>query len=271
SPDNAQGELYLPDVVPALRAAGHAVAGHRVADESLLLGVNDRVDLGVVRGLAQARIVERLQRDGVTFVDPPGAVVDVGVRLGRDTVVEPSTVLQGATTAGEGCRLGPGSTIVDARLGDRVTVLHSYLTGCELHDDALVGPFAHLRPGALLRAGAKAGTFVEIKNADIGVGTKIPHLSYVGDTDVGAGSNLGAATITANYDGHKKHRTTIGERVRTSVDTTLVAPVTVGDDAYTAAGSVITSDVPPGALGVARARQHNVDDYAERRRRRDGT
>ncbi len=268
-PDNAQGELYLPDVVPTLRAAGHGVAGHRVPDAELLLGVNDRVELAAVRALAQARIVERHQRQGVTFTDPRAVVVDVEVQLGPDTVVEPSTVLRGATRAGADCRLGPGATLTDARLGDGVTVLHAYLVDCELHDRVLVGPFAYLRPGTLVREGAKVGTFVEMKNADIGAGTKVPHLSYLGDADVGPGTNIGAGNVTANYDGMRKHRTRIGAGVKTSVDTTFVAPVTVGDGAWTAAGSVITQDVPDGALAVARSRQRNVEDYGERRRQRE--
>jgi bifunctional UDP-N-acetylglucosamine pyrophosphorylase/glucosamine-1-phosphate N-acetyltransferase len=182
--------------------------------------------------------------------------------------VEPSSFLRGATRAGDGCRIGPLTTLLDAVLGDEVTVRHSYLQECELRAGATVGPFAYLRPGALLREGSKAGAFVEIKNSDIGAGTKVPHLSYIGDADVGEDTNLGAATITANYDGRAKHRTTIGARVHTSVDTTLVAPVTLGDDAFTGAGSVITDDVPDGALGIARERQTNIDGYAERRRRR---
>ncbi len=265
--DNAQGELYLPDVVPALRAAGHTVAAHRVDDVALTLGVNDRLQLAQVRVVMQGRILERLALDGVTFIDSSSVSVDATVRLGPDTVVEPGCVLRGDTTAGEACHLGPHSTLIDARLGDEVTVVHSHLVDCELHDRVTVGPFAYLRPGAVLREGAKAGTFVEIKNSDVGEGAKVPHLSYVGDADIGAHSNLGAATITANYDGKRKHRTTIGTGVRTSVDTTLVAPVELGDDAYTAAGSVITDDVPPGALGVARERQRNIEGYAQRRER----
>ena len=268
--DNAQGELYLPDVVPELRGAGHTVAAHRVNDIALTLGVNDRVQFGLVRVIIQERILERLALDGVTFIDSSSVSVDATVRLGSDTVVEPGCVLRGTTTAGEACHLGPHSTLIDARLGDEVTVVHSHLVDCELHDRVSVGPFAYLRPGAVLREGAKAGTFVEIKNSDVGQGAKVPHLSYVGDADIGAGSNLGAATITANYDGRRKHRTTIGTGVRTSVDTTLVAPVSLGDDAYTAAGSVITEDVPPGALGVARERQRNIEGYAQRRERESG-
>ena len=162
--------------------------------------------------------------------------------------------------------MAPHSTLLDAELGDRVTVLHSYLTRARVDEDAVIGPFAYLRPDARLARRAKAGAFVEIKNSTIGEGTKVPHLSYIGDADVGEGTNIGAGNITANYDGRRKHRTTIGARVHTSVDTAFVAPVSVGDDAYTGAGSVITEDVPPGALGIARSRQRNVEGYAGRRK-----
>jgi bifunctional UDP-N-acetylglucosamine pyrophosphorylase/glucosamine-1-phosphate N-acetyltransferase len=264
--DNSQGEYYLPDVVALLRAGAATVAAHVVDDPTLLLGVNDRVELARVRALAQRRIIEAHQRAGVTVVDPASTVIEAGVELGPDTVVEPSTFVRRGTRAGSRCRLGPLTTVVDAHLGDDVTVVHSYVQGpVDVRDGVTVGPFAFLRPGTVLREGAKAGTFVEIKNSDIGEGTKVPHLSYIGDADVGPGTNLGASTITANYDGVHKHRTTIGANVHTSVDTTLVAPVTVGDDAYTGAGSVITDDVPPKALGIARERQTNIERYADRR------
>jgi bifunctional UDP-N-acetylglucosamine pyrophosphorylase/glucosamine-1-phosphate N-acetyltransferase len=233
-----------------------------------MLGVNDRIDLAEVARLARKRICERHMAAGVTIVDPSSTVIDVGVAIGEDTVIAPFTSLHGTTAIGQGSVIGPLSTLVDMRIGDGAKVVHSYAYEAEVGDRVSVGPFAYLRPGTILRAGSKAGTFVEIKNSDVGEGTKIPHLSYIGDADIGEGTNLGAATITANYDGYRKHRTTIGSRVKTSVDTTLVAPVAVGDDAYTAAGSVITKDVPPGALGVARARQENVDGYAERRAER---
>jgi len=265
--ENAQGELYLPDVLPALRAAGHTVAAHDIGDPDIALGVNDRVQLAQARAVAQARIHAAHGRAGVTIIDPASTVIEVGVMLGEDTVVEPSSFLRGDTTAGAGCRIGPLTTLVDAQLGADVRVLHSYLTHCEVRDGVTVGPFAYLRPGALLRERSKAGTFVEIKNSDIGRGSKVPHLSYIGDADVGEDVNLGAATITANYDGRSKHRTTIGDRVRTGVDTTLIAPVTLDDDAYTGANSAITKDVPPGALGIAREKQVNHEGYAERKRR----
>jgi bifunctional UDP-N-acetylglucosamine pyrophosphorylase/glucosamine-1-phosphate N-acetyltransferase len=264
--DNAQGELYLPDVLPILRARGGKVGAHLVDDPALALGVNDRGDLAKVRAEAQRRILAAHMAAGVTIVDPGSTVIDEGVEIGADTVIAPFTSLHGATRVGGGCQVGPHSTLLDAVLGDGVAVPHSYLTSCTVEDGASVGPFAYLRPGAVLREGAKVGTFVEVKNSDVGAGTKVPHLSYIGDADIGPGSNLGAGTITANYDGARKHRTTIGARVKGGVDTAFVAPVTVGDDAWTAAGSVITEDVPDGALGVARSRQRNVERYSERKK-----
>jgi bifunctional UDP-N-acetylglucosamine pyrophosphorylase/glucosamine-1-phosphate N-acetyltransferase len=261
--DNAQGEYYLPDVLPAMRP----VAAHVLDDPNLMLGVNDRADLARVTAIAQQRILEAHEREGVTFLAPAATVVEVDVRIGRDTVVELGCTLKGAATIGEGCAIGPNTTIVDSRIGDEVSVRHSFLDGAEVRDGAGVGPFAYLRPNALLREGARAGTFVEIKNSDIGEGTKVPHLSYIGDADIGPGTNIAASNVTANYDGRNKHRTTIGANVKTSVDTTFVAPVTIGDDAFTAAGSVIVDDVPAGALGVARSRQTNIEGYAERRRK----
>jgi bifunctional UDP-N-acetylglucosamine pyrophosphorylase/glucosamine-1-phosphate N-acetyltransferase len=206
---------------------------------------------------------------GVTIVDPRATVIDADVEIGEDTVIAPFTSLHGATTIGAGCAIGPHSTLIDTKVGDEASVLHSYAKDADVGERASVGPFAYLRPGAVLKEGSKAGTFVEIKNSVIGAGSKVPHLSYIGDADVGEQTNLGASTITANYDGRRKHRTTIGSRVKTSVDTTFVAPVTVGDDAYTGAGSVINEDVPPGALGIARARQTNVEGYSERVKERE--
>ena len=264
---NAQRERYLPDVLTLLRAEGQPVAVHVTADPLLLLGVNDRADLARVRAIARRRIADAHLRAGVDITEPDATVIDAGVQIGPDSVIEPGTVLRGATRIGSGCRIGPGTTITDAVVGDGATILHSYLVDCEVRDGVSVGPFAYLRPGTVLRDRAKVGTFVEIKNSDIGEGSKVPHLSYLGDADIGPGSNLGAGSITANYDGRHKHRTSVGAGVRGSVHTSYVAPVTVGDGAWTAAGSVITDDVPPGALGVARARQRNVEGYDERRRR----
>jgi bifunctional UDP-N-acetylglucosamine pyrophosphorylase/glucosamine-1-phosphate N-acetyltransferase len=263
--ENAQREYYLPQALDLLRADGARVAAHVVDDPALVLGVNDRVALAHVRALAQRAILERHMRAGVGIVDPASTWIDIDVEIGRDARIEPGCSLRGASVVGEGATVGPHTTAIDSHIGARASVRISWLERAEVGERVSVGPFAYLRPGALLREGAKAGTFVEIKNSDIGAGAKIPHLSYIGDADVGAGSNLGAGTITANYDGHAKHRTTIGARVRGGVDTAFVAPVSVGDDAYTAAGSVIVEDVPPGALGVARSRQQNREGYAQRR------
>jgi bifunctional UDP-N-acetylglucosamine pyrophosphorylase/glucosamine-1-phosphate N-acetyltransferase len=281
SSDNAQGEFYLPQALDLLRSDGATVAAHVVADEGLMLGVNDRVALAHIRTLAQRAINDAHMLSGVTIVDPSSTYIDVDVEIGKDARIEPGTTLKGSTAVGalstigpatslidthvgEDAHVGPNTTVIDSRIGARATVRASWLQSAVLHDEVTVGPFAYLRPGALLRDGAKIGTFVEIKNSDIGLGAKIPHLSYIGDADVGERTNLGAGTITANYDGHSKHRTTIGSGVRGGVDTSFVAPVTVGDDAYTAAGSVVTEDVPPGALAVARAHQKNVEGYAQR-------
>ena len=264
APDNAQGELYLPDTLPLLRASGRRVAAYETTDAAVCLGVNDQVDLADVRALAQRRIAEAHLRAGVTIIDAARTVIDADVRIGAGTVIEPGTQLEGRTAIGAGCHVGPHVTMRDSELGDGATILHSVMAGATVAARATVGPFAYLRPGAHLGTDAKAGTFVEIKNSDIADGAKVPHLSYIGDADVGAGTNLGAGTITANYDGRTKHRTRIGAQVKGAVHTSLVAPVTIGDRAVMAAGSTITEDVPEGALAVARARQRNVEGYADR-------
>ena len=265
-PDNAQGELYLPDVLPELKRRGEGVHAHVVTDSTVTLGVNDRVELANVRRLAQQRIHERHMRAGVTIVDPASTLIDADVTIGRDTTIEPSSFVRGNTRIGGDCVVGPCTTLVDTTLGDGVSVPHSYLVQATVEDHGTIGPFAYLRPDAHLHPNAKAGAFVEIKNSTIGRGTKVPHLSYIGDADIGENTNIGASNITANYDGktRRKSRTRIGSNVRTSVDTAFVAPVEVGDGAYTGAGSVITEDVPPDALAVARARQKNIADYAKR-------
>jgi bifunctional UDP-N-acetylglucosamine pyrophosphorylase/glucosamine-1-phosphate N-acetyltransferase len=268
TPDNAQGELYLPDVLPLLRAKDKVVVAHTVDDPALALGINDRGDLAQVRAIAQQRIHAEHLANGVTIVDPGSTVIDAGVAIAPDTTIAPFTSLLGTTAIGPGCQVGPLTTLIDVTLGAEVHIPHSYATQCEVRDGVSVGPFAYLRPKTLLRERAKVGTFVEVKNSDIGEGAKVPHLSYIGDADVGAGSNLGASTITANYDGRRKHRTTIGERVHGGIHTSLVAPVTVGDDAWIGAGSVIVDEVPSGALGIARSRQENVEGYDERAKER---
>jgi len=265
SNDNAQGEYYLPDVFPALREAGHVVAAHLADDLAVTMGVNNRADLAAVEAEGSRRILEAHMLAGVTIVDPASTWVDVDVEIAADARIEPGTSLRGATAIGAGSTVGPLSTLIDSRLGEDVVVPHSYLVECEVGDGAQVGPFAYLRPGAELASGAKIGTFVEVKNSQIGAGAKVPHLAYIGDADVGAGSNLGAGSITANYDGFRKNRTVIGRNVRVGVDTMLIAPVEVGDGAYTGAGAVIKSDVPEGALAVSENEQRNIEGYADRK------
>ncbi len=262
--DNAQGEAYLGDVIPLLRQSGHRVAAFLTDDELISMGINTRVDLADVQEEARLQILERHMLAGVTISDPTSTFIDVDVKIGEDTTVEPFSFLKGQVEIGARCSLGPLTTLIDCVLGDEVSVVQSHLDACEVLDGCVVGPFTRIRPGTKLLEGAKAGSFVEIKNSEIGAGAKVPHLSYIGDADVGEGSNLGAGTITANYDGRRKHRTVIGKNVRTGIHTALVAPVTVGDDSYTGAGSVVTDDVPDGALGIARARQTNVEGYAQR-------
>ncbi len=269
STNNAQGELYLPDVLPLIRGDERSVVAYELSDPLETLGVNQRLDLARVRAVAQQRIHQRHMLAGVTIVDPEAAVIDVDVEIGPDAVIAPFSSLHGATRVGSRATVGPLSTVIDAQLGHEARVIHSYVHGAEIGDRVSVGPFAYLRPGTILREGSKAGTFVEIKNSDIGAGAKVPHLSYIGDADIGERTNIGAGTITANYDGTHKNRTTIGAEAFIGVDNALIAPVTIGEDSYTGAGSVINEDVPPGALGVGRARQRNVEGYMERRRRKE--
>jgi len=266
STDNDQGEEYLTDAVGHLVASGEQVLGHRVADHTETLGCNDRVQLAELRALLRDRVNETWMRDGVTILDPATTWVDVTVSLAPDVVLHPNTHLQGATVVDEAAQVGPDTTLVDSRVGAGAVVVKAHVVSSEIGPECQVGPYAYLRPGNALARKAKVGTFVEVKNSQVGEGSKIPHLSYVGDATIGEHSNIGAANVTVNYDGVRKHRTTIGDHVRTGSDTMLVAPVEIGDGAYTAAGSVITKDVPPGALGVARGQQRNIEGWVERRR-----
>jgi bifunctional UDP-N-acetylglucosamine pyrophosphorylase/glucosamine-1-phosphate N-acetyltransferase len=265
SNDNAQGEYYLGDVLPVLREANLRVVAYRAPDPGVNLGVNDRVDLARATDEARRRILEAHMRAGVTVHDPDATWIDADVELAPDATILHGSTLRGQTAVGSESVIGPMTTLIDARIGERASVIHSYLVECRVADEATVGPFTYLRPDARIGEGAKAGSFVEIKNSEIGRGAKVPHLSYIGDAEVGEGTNLGASTVTANYDGRNKNRTKIGKNVHTGVDTTLVAPVEVGDDAYTGAGSVITDDVPPGALGISRPEQKNVEGYSAKK------
>ena len=265
STDNAQGEEYLPDVVGDCVAAGRPVLAVTAAAAETA-GVNDRVQLAAARRAYNDRLLEGWMRAGVTVVDPATTWVDVGVSLEPDVTLHPQTQLGGSTRVARGAQVGPDTTLVDCVVGPDARVVRTHAEGAEIGPEASVGPFSYLRPGTRLGRGAKAGAYVELKAAEVGEGSKVPHLSYVGDTTIGVHSNVGAATVTVNYDGRAKHRTTIGDHVRVGSDTMLVAPVTIGDGAYTAAGSVINEDVPPGALGIGRAHQRNVEGWVARRR-----
>jgi bifunctional UDP-N-acetylglucosamine pyrophosphorylase / glucosamine-1-phosphate N-acetyltransferase len=259
--DNTAGEYYIGDVLPLLREDGRAVVVHRPDDSTVNLGVNTRIELAEASREAHRRILERHMLAGVTVVDPAAAWIDADVVIEPDATIEPGCLLRGATRVGRGAVVGPFTTLIDTVLGAEAAVRHSHLVECEVLDRCSVGPFTYIRPRTTLREGAKAGAFVEIKGSEIGAGSKVPHLSYVGDAEVGEDANIGAGSITANWDGFRKHRTVIGDHVRIGVDTALVAPVNVGDAAYTGAGSVITRDVPPGALGISRPEQENIEGY----------
>lgn len=263
--DNAQGEQYLPDVVAILRGRGEPVAAMTV-DQDETAGVNDRAQLAAAHRLANARILQGLMRDGVTVVDPLTTWVDATVLVEPDAVLLPGTFLEGATVVGGGARIGPETTLSDTLVGARAMITRSTCRSAVVGAEATVGPYAYLRPGADLGHEVHVGTFVEIKASDIGAGAKVPHLTYVGDASIGVGTNIGAANVFANYDGVRKHRTTVGDHVRSGSDTIFVAPVEVGDGAYTAAGSTITADVPPGAIAIGRAAQRNVAGWTLRRR-----
>ena len=264
--DNAQGELYLTDAIEIIRRDDRLVRARHVDDSALVAGVNDRVQLADMHRELNRRIVAAVQRSGVTVIDPATTWIDVDVTVGRDTVIAPGTQLLGTTRIGARCQIGPDTTLTGVTVGDGASVIRTQGSSSVIGDDAVVGPFAYLRPGTELGVAGKIGTFVETKNAVIGDGTKVPHLTYVGDADIGDNSNIGASSVFVNYDGETKRRTTIGSNVRTGSDTMFVAPVTVGDGAYTGAGTVIREDVPPGALAVSAGPQRNIEGWVARKR-----
>ncbi|MEU3712400.1 bifunctional UDP-N-acetylglucosamine diphosphorylase/glucosamine-1-phosphate N-acetyltransferase GlmU [Streptomyces catenulae] len=264
--DNSQGEEYLTDVLGILREAGHRVGAAVAGDHREILGINNRVQLAQARRLLNERLLERAMLAGVTVVDPASTWVDVSVAFGADAVVHPGTQLLGATRVASGAEVGPHSRLTDTVVGEGAVASFTVAEGAEIGAGASVGPYAYLRPGTVLGAKAKAGTYVEMKNASIGAGTKVPHLSYVGDATIGEYTNIGAASVFVNYDGEAKHHTTVGSHCKTGSDNMFVAPVTIGDGAYTAAGSVITKDVPPGSLAVARGQQRNIEGWVARKR-----
>ncbi len=263
---NAQGELYLTDVIGILKSAGESIAAIMIDDFTETLGVNDRVQLAESAAMLRDRINDQWMRAGVTIIDPTTTWIDSTVELSNDVTLHPGTALLGSTKVATGAVIGPRSTLNDCIVKEGASVLESIATETIIGEGASVGPFTYLRAGTQLGDSTKAGAFVEMKNAVVGTGSKVPHLSYVGDATIGEGSNIGAATIFVNYDGVEKHHTTVGDHVRIGSDSMLVAPVNIGDGAYTAAGSVITEDVPAGAIGVGRAKQRNVLDWVLRKR-----
>ncbi len=263
--DNEQGEQYLTDVIGLLVEDGHRVKA-LIAPADEVRGVNDRVELAAAGAQLRRRTLERLMRAGVTVVDPATTYVDVGVEVGRDSVLLPGCILEGETRVGAGAVVGPWTRLVDAEVEDGASVEQSVVLGASVGPDATVGPFGYLRPGTRLERGAKAGTFVEIKKSTIGEGSKVPHLTYCGDATVGRDVNVGAGTVFVNYDGYDKHETEVGDGAFIGSGNMLVAPVRIGDGAVTAAGSTITDDVPEDALAIGRERQVNKDGWAKQRR-----
>ncbi|MFK4112475.1 bifunctional UDP-N-acetylglucosamine diphosphorylase/glucosamine-1-phosphate N-acetyltransferase GlmU [Streptomyces sp. NPDC002176] len=264
--DNSQGEEYLTDVLGILRAAGHRVGASVAGDHREIAGINNRVQLAEARRTLNDRLLTAAMLGGVTVVDPATTWVDVTVGFGRDVVVHPGTQLTGATRIDQDAEVGPNSRLNDTVVGAGARVDNTVADGAVVGEGATVGPYAYLRPGTRLGVKAKIGTYVETKNASIGEGTKVPHLSYVGDATIGDFTNIGAASVFVNYDGESKHHTTVGSHCKTGSDNMFVAPVTVGDGAYTGAGSVITKDVPPGSLAVARGQQRNIEGWVARKR-----
>jgi bifunctional UDP-N-acetylglucosamine pyrophosphorylase / glucosamine-1-phosphate N-acetyltransferase len=264
--DNDQGEEYLTDVFELLASLGHAVGVHVAPDADETLGCNDRAELAALRARLRARVNAAWMRSGVSILDPATTWIDVTVTLDPDAEIDQNSQLLGATAVGAGAIIGPDTTLIDTTVDKGAVVLRTHAIGAQIGPDATVGPFSFLRPGTRLGRKAKVGGFVETKNAELGEGAKVPHLSYVGDAQIGAKANIGAGTIFANYDGVHKHHTTVGEAAFVGSDTVLVAPVEVGPGAYVAAGSAITGPVPAGALGVTRAPQRNIDGWTARKR-----
>jgi bifunctional UDP-N-acetylglucosamine pyrophosphorylase/glucosamine-1-phosphate N-acetyltransferase len=266
STDNAQGELYLTDVLGIARGDGLRVGALIASDRWLVEGINDRVQLAAVGAEMNRRIVDGLMRAGVTVVDPASVWVDAGVTVGQDALIEPNVQLRAGTVVGARAVVGPDTTLSGVTVGEGASVVRTHGSDSQIGAGASVGPFAYLRPGTSLGVKGKIGTFVETKNSQIGDGSKVPHLSYIGDATIGDHSNIGAASVTVNYDGVNKHRTIVGSHCRTGSDNMFVAPVTVGDGAYTGAGTVLRRNVPPGALAVSGGPQRNLEGWVVSRR-----
>lgn len=264
--DNAQGEYYLPDVLTILMDEGEKVGAFTAPYCIDTLGINTRSQLAAADRAIRMRKEQALMDAGVTIIDPNTTFIDVSVKIGQDTIIYPNTYIEGNTTIGEDCAIGPNIRFTDMKVGNRVTAQFSYCHEAEICDGVTLGPYVHIRPGTTIGENVKIGNFVEIKNSNVGEGSKLPHLQYIGDTDMGSGVNVGCGTVTCNYDGKKKHRTTIGDNAFIGCNTNLVAPVNVGDGAYIGAGSTITKDVPKNNLAVARARQTNIEVWNDKRK-----
>ncbi len=265
-PLGASGETYLTDMVVAIVARGERVADVVARDPSEAIGINNRIQLSRAEAVLRQRVRERLMLDGVTLVDPASIFVDADVRIGRDSVVYPGTIIAGASRIGARCTIGPSTLIADSTLGDGCRILHSVVENARLEDDVSVGPFGHLRAGSYLGRAVHLGNFVEVKNSSLGAESRMGHFSYLGDATLGQRVNVGAGTITCNYDGVNKHRTVLGDGVFVGSDTQFIAPVTVGRGSYIGAGSSITDDVPPDSLAIARARQVTKAGYMKKRK-----
>lgn len=264
--DNAQGEYYLPDVLPILMADGERVGTFKADYAEETLGINTRVQLAAAGRVLRVRKERELMENGVTIIDPNTTFIDTDVEVGQDTIIYPNTYLEGQTTIGANCEIGPDVRFINMTVGNNVKIQFSYCHDATIDNDVTIGPYVHVRPGSKIHDRVKVGNFVEIKNSEIGEGSKLPHLQYIGDSDVGKNVNVGCGTVTCNYDGKKKHRTKIGDYAFIGCNTNLVAPVNIGNGAYIAAGSTITKDVQKNTLAIARARQVNVFDWNDKRK-----
>ena len=264
--DNAQGEYYLTDVLEKLNQAGQKVGGVVTEDSDMVMGINSRKQLSVAEGVMRQRILDKLMDNGVTIMDPASTFIEGSVKIGRDTIIYPYTWLEGTTEIGEDCEIGPNARFTNVKIGNDNHLQFIYGHDCEVKNHVTAGPYVHLRPDTVISDGVKIGNYVEVKNSNVGEGTKLPHLTYIGDSDIGSGVNMGCGCITVNYDGKKKHRTIIGDNAFVGCNTNLVAPVTVQANTYIGAGSTITKEVPENALGIARAKQKNIEGWAEKYR-----
>lgn len=264
--DNAQGEYYLTDVLAKLNAMGKKVGGVATADSDMIMGINSRRQLAEAENIMRQRILNKLMDDGVTIMDPASTFIEKGVEIGQDTVIYPYTWLEGTTKIGEDCQIGPNVRLTNVRIGNTAELQFVYGHDCEVQDNVVIGPYVHLRPYTVIGDNVKIGNFVEVKNSHVGTGSKLPHLSYIGDSDIGSSVNIGCGCITVNYDGKKKHRTIIEDNAFVGCNSNMVAPVTIGAGAYIGAGSTITKDVPGDDLGIARAKQKNIEGWAAKYR-----